>query len=57
MKHIDFKHFQMKKYKNGVYFGQISGEGEKNGKGVIFYFNGRTYEGTFVDDLKHGKGF
>ena len=29
----------------------------KHGKGVIFYFNGRSYEGNFSNDLKHGKGF
>lgn len=51
-KNIDTKTFNIKKYRNGVYFGELSEEGEKHGRGVIFYFNGRSYEGNFVHDLK-----
>lgn len=36
---------QIKKYKNGVYFGELDNEGKKNGKGIIFYFSGKIYEG------------
>lgn len=43
LKKIDHKNFQIKKYRNGVYFGELSEEGLKHGKGVIFYFNGRSY--------------
>lgn len=46
----------MKKYKNGVYFGQLSEE-IKEGVGIIFYFNGKLYEGEFKNDMKEGKGY
>lgn len=46
------KNFEIKKYKNGVYFGEISEDGQKHGKGVVFYFNGRSYEGSFIEDTK-----
>jgi hypothetical protein len=45
------ENFIIKKYRNGVYFGQLENE-RKNGKGVIFYYNGKIYEGNFVNDLK-----
>lgn len=46
----DFSKFKIKKYKNGVYFGDLipdeNGEGEiKSGLGCVFYYNGRVYEG------------
>lgn len=54
---MDTSTFNIKKYRNGVYFGQLSDQGLKHGKGVVFYFNGRSYEGNFVHDMKEGKGF
>lgn len=48
--------FHIKKYQNGVYFGELSPEGKKHGKGVIFYFSGKIYEGNFFNDLKNGLG-
>lgn len=42
----------MKKYKNGVYFGQLSEQETKSGVGIIFYFNGKLYEGDFKNDMK-----
>ena len=61
-KDVDFSTFKIKKYKNGVYFGQLTEEDSegiqsKCGKGCVFYNNGRLYEGEFKDDMKHGKGF
>ena len=56
LRKIDVRNFQIKKYKNGVYFGEIENDA-KQGKGVIFYFNGRSYEGNFNKDMKEGKGF
>jgi hypothetical protein len=44
----------LKKYKNCVYFGPTL-NGKKEGEGVLHYFNGKFYEGTFIDDQKiHG---
>ena len=43
IKKIDLKNFQIKKYRNGVYFGQLNQQGQKNGKGIVFYYNGRVY--------------
>jgi hypothetical protein len=54
---MDIKTFQIKKYRNGVYFGQLTEESKKEGKGAIFYYNGRLYEGSFVEDMKEGKGY
>lgn len=31
--------------------------GQKNGVGVLMYDNGRTYEGEFENDRKHGRAF
>ena len=31
--------------------------GKKNGLGVILHNNGRSYEGQFENDRKHGLGF
>lgn len=49
--------FNIKKYRNGVYFGELNENGMKHGKGVVFYYNGRSYEGNFSNDLKEGKGY
>lgn len=43
LKEIDTTNFHIKKYRNGVYFGELSESGNKNGHGVVFYFNGRSY--------------
>ncbi len=42
-KGVNLLDFQIKKYKNGVYFGEIDEEGRKNGKGIIFYYSGKIY--------------
>jgi hypothetical protein len=58
-KNIDVSNFVIKKYKNGVYFGEIKTIEErpiKDGYGSIFYYNGRLYEGQFKNDTKHGRG-
>lgn len=57
---MKFDNFEMKKYKNGVYFGELINNDEvevKDGHGVIFYFNGKLYQGEFKNDMKAGKGY
>ena len=54
---MDKSGFKIKKYKNGVYFGQLSEDQKKDGVGIVFYYDGRLYEGEFGNDLKHGKGY
>ena len=46
----------IKKYKNGAYFGELDQEGRKECKGIIFYFSGKIYEGEVSGDMKNGKG-
>lgn len=50
------ENFVIKKYRNGVYFGEVDDSERKNGYGVIFYYNGRMYEGQFKNDMKSGRG-
>ena len=40
-----------KKYFEGNFF-----EGKKNGKGILYFYNGDRYEGEFEDDKRNGKG-
>ena len=56
LKEISLSNFQIKKYQNGVYFGELSPEGKKNGKGAIFYYSGKIYEGDLENDVKNGVG-
>lgn len=53
---MDMDNMSIKKYKNGAYFGQLDGEGRKQGRGIIFYFSGKIYEGEVGNDMKNGKG-
>lgn len=41
----------MKKYKNCVYFGSMN-NGKKDGAGVVYYYSGKIFEGTFENDQK-----
>ncbi|CAD8162019.1 unnamed protein product [Paramecium octaurelia] len=47
---------KLKIYKESSYFGQMA-NGKRNGKGVLICNNGRTYEGHFENDRKHGQGY
>ncbi|CAD8075849.1 unnamed protein product [Paramecium primaurelia] len=53
---LKFQNCKLKIYKDSYYFGQLV-NGKKNGFGVILSNNGRTYEGQFENDRKHGSGF
>ena len=45
IKTVDRSTLIFKKYNTGTYFGQFNEEGLKEGLGVIFYSNGRHFEG------------
>jgi hypothetical protein len=44
---INAEKFIIKKYRNGVYFGELNSD-KKHGTGVIFYYNGKIFEGNFL---------
>ena len=48
--------FEVKQMKKSCYMGQVA-DGKRNGYGVMLYDSGRIYEGKWVDDKRHGKGF
>lgn len=41
----------LKKYKNCVFFGRMT-EGKKE-EGILHYFSGKCFQGTFKEDQKH----
>jgi hypothetical protein len=47
----------LKKYKDAIYIGQVNSEHKREGKGIMFYFNGRRYEGDWLKDLRQGRGY
>jgi hypothetical protein len=47
----------VRRYKDAIYFGELGGDGKRSGKGVMVYNTGRRFEGTWQDDLRHGRGF
>ena len=40
---------------DGVYYGEVDQNSLKEGKGAIFYHNGKVYEGQFKNDVKEGQ--
>lgn len=55
---VAFEGFTMIKVANGVFFGETNEEsGIPEGRGVIFYENGKIYEGSFKNGQKNGLGF
>lgn len=52
------KQFRRKRYVDAMYFGEINEESKKRvGKGVMIYKTGRFYEGEWLNDLRHGRGY
>ena len=51
------KCFVFEEFKEAIYVGYFNENGERHGKGVMKYKNGRQYEGDWVDDLRDGRGF
>lgn len=49
--------FHVKQYKDSIYRGEINPKRKREGKGVIVYDNGRIYEGDWLHDKRHGRGF
>lgn len=55
---IAFEGFNMIKISNGTFFGEVNQEsGLPDGRGVIFYDNGKLYEGNFSNGDKNGLGY
>lgn len=44
------------RFENGIFEGEISEEGKRDGFGVFYYNNGDKYEGEWKNDKTHGKG-
>jgi hypothetical protein len=51
------KRISLKKYKDALYIGQLNSTNKRDGKGIMFYFNGRRYEGDWQEDVRHGRGY
>eukprot|EP00347_Sterkiella_histriomuscorum_P019256 403342342 len=49
--------FQILKFKDAIYRGQIKNGERREGLGIMVYDNGRIYEGQWQNDRRHGKGF
>jgi hypothetical protein len=47
----------VRKYKDAIYIGEFGTDGKRSGQGVMVYNTGRRFEGTWLDDLRHGRGF
>ena len=48
--------FQVKKFSDAVFVGQVNEKDLRDGLGVMIYKNGRIYEGNWKDDQREGKG-
>lgn len=48
--------FGIKKYADSVYRGELNAENLREGYGVMIYRKNRIYEGTWLNDLREGKG-
>lgn len=48
--------FAIKKYKDSLFRGEIVDK-QRHGLGVCTYDNGRVYEGSWLMDKRHGKGY
>ena len=44
-------------YKDCYYFGQLDAAANRNGNGIMVYENGRSYEGEWLNNKKHGNGY
>lgn len=49
--------FSMKKYQDSFYRGEVNDHGQREGYGVMVYRKNRVYEGQWLCDLRHGKGY
>ena len=50
--------FGIKSYKDSYYAGEITQVSrEREGFGICQYFNSRHYEGFWLTDKRHGKGY
>ena len=49
--------FAIKRYKESLYRGELVEGGMRQGQGICVYEIGRVYEGHWLDDKRHGKGY
>ena len=49
--------FQILKFKDAVYRGQIQDGDRRVGIGIMVYDSGRVYEGQWQNDRRHGQGY
>lgn len=49
--------FTIKRIGDAVYRGQVCQFGQRQGKGVMSYANGRVYEGEWLANKREGTGF
>ena len=49
--------FQIIKFKDALYRGQIRDKDQREGYGIMTYDNSRIYEGSWLNDRRHGNGF
>jgi hypothetical protein len=48
--------FKKKRYVDALFFGELI-ESRRQGKGVMKYKSGRVFEGEWIKDLRHGRGY
>ena len=48
--------FAIKRYKESLYRGELL-DGVRQGSGICVYNIGRIFEGEWLDDKRHGKGY
>ena len=46
--------FAVKVFKSSAYVGQLDEDLKRSGKGIITYASGRAYEGSWLNDRRHG---
>ena len=49
--------FGIKQYKDCIYRGQLNQNRKREGLGVLVYQNGRVYEGEWIENKRHGRGY
>lgn len=45
----------IKKYINsGIYYGELNSEKKREGRGIMIYFSGKIYEGSWKNNERQG---
>jgi hypothetical protein len=48
--------FRKRRYFDAIYYGETKEGDEREGLGIMLYFNKRMYEGSWLGDLRQGQG-